>query len=414
MLLIPGQVHQAMGFQGTVFRPMRSAKGIGRDSSSAEKFDERQILIGGRLRAGMTGQRTAAGRSFGFGKLLGINAQKGAHVTILSPAFSSLPKNFRQTAGCRPVSRPVAGAKRGSGAQRRKTTTTALVFAVASPAVTGHHGRACGGSAHLNLKKKMKNRCFLSFIVSVAAATSLNATVVLNENFNPPAYSTGDLVGQNGWAQVGTTTANPIQVNGGKVLMNQGSSQDASHGFDSAITSGSIFYLVTINFSSKNGTADYAVHLSDGGTNNFGARLYAQSSGGGFHLGWAGSSTAPTTWGADLSFDTTYTVVFQYNIVAGAANDTGALYVTSSAFDPVQANNTAYQTVTTWTGGTELSTFAAANLRQGSNSGALTVGNFVVGTTWADVVPVPEPSSVGLLIGGVGMMFWNFRRKRVS
>jgi hypothetical protein len=112
MLLIPGQVHQAMGFQGTVFRPMRSAKGTGRDSSSAEKFDERQILIGGRLRAGMTGQRTAAGRSFSFGKSLGINAQKGAHVTILSPAFSSLPKNFRQTAGCRPVSHPVAGAKR--------------------------------------------------------------------------------------------------------------------------------------------------------------------------------------------------------------------------------------------------------------------------------------------------------------
>ena len=61
MLLIPNNVNQTMDFQGTIFRPMRRAKGIGRGSSSAEKFGKRQILIGGRQRKGMSGQSAAAG-----------------------------------------------------------------------------------------------------------------------------------------------------------------------------------------------------------------------------------------------------------------------------------------------------------------------------------------------------------------
>jgi hypothetical protein len=111
MLLIPNNVNQTMDFQGTDFRPMRSAKGAGRSASSAEKFGF-QILIGGRLREGMSGQSAAAG---GAGNPLTIRNQRRvseAHfVTGMSQSFPSPRTNFRQDAGCRPVSQPAAAGK---------------------------------------------------------------------------------------------------------------------------------------------------------------------------------------------------------------------------------------------------------------------------------------------------------------
>lgn len=247
-------------------------------------------------------------------------------------------------------------------------------------------------------------------IISLAAATlaSANAALLLSDDFN--SYPTGDLVGQGGWVQTGSATANPIQINNGIVNLAQGSSQDANNPF-AAVTSGSLYYFATINVSAKNGTADYFIHLGDGSTSNFGARLYAKSTGAGYQLGWGGSSTAPA-YGAELAFNTSYYVIFRYDIVPGAANDTGKLYVSDTGFNTIEALNPVYQDVATWTGGNEVASFAALYLRQGSNTGSETIDQIRVGTTFADAMaPVPEPAPWMLLGLGCTVVLWNARRK---
>ncbi|MGH8046614.1 MAG: hypothetical protein ACREKL_05170 [Chthoniobacterales bacterium] len=244
-------------------------------------------------------------------------------------------------------------------------------------------------------------------------ASLAQASLLLNVDFNSPTYSTGPLVGQDSWTQVGATATSPIQVASGAVgPLVQGSAQDAVHAF-SAVTSGSLYYSVALNFTSKNTTADYALTLGDGGASSFGGRLYAKSSGAGYVLAWGGSSTAPATFGVELAFSTTYNVVFRYDIVSGLANDTGKLYVSTSPFTLSEGSYTAYQDVTTWTGGTEVTSFAGAYIRQGTNSGVLTLDNYQVGTTFKDVTPVPEPHEYAIAMAGLLGAIILMRRRRM-
>lgn len=146
MLLFLCDVNQTMEFQGTDFRQMKHARGVGRASSSVEKFGDRLILIGGRLREGMSGQRAAAGGTRGAANVLAIRALS---VTTMSHSSPFPGAAFRQSAGCRPVSHPVAATQNVAAHTCESTTTKALEFAVANPAVTGHHGRVCGGRRSL-------------------------------------------------------------------------------------------------------------------------------------------------------------------------------------------------------------------------------------------------------------------------
>lgn len=146
MMLIPNNVNQTMDFQGTFFRPMRRAKGAGRCTSSAVKFGF-QRLKGGRPCIGMSGQHAAAGRVKSWMspqlRISLVPRDKGRmaadrFVTTSSHTSPFRGILFRHSAGCRPVSHPVA-AVQTTGAltceSTTKTKTTALEFAVANPAV---------------------------------------------------------------------------------------------------------------------------------------------------------------------------------------------------------------------------------------------------------------------------------------
>jgi hypothetical protein len=234
-----------------------------------------------------------------------------------------------------------------------------------------------------------------------------SGTILLTNDFS--TYSSGNLVGQSGWTQIGATSNLPLLVDAGKVSMQQGTAQDASNAFTST-NSGSIYYFSQINFSAKGATADYPLSLYQGGS--YGARLYAKSLNTGYQLAWGGGTTAPTTFGVQLSLNTTYNIVMRYDIVAGAANDTGKLYVSQNSFNSDESLNTPYQDVTTWTGGTELTSFSDAVIRQGSNSGTLTVGQFNVATTFSEVIPVPEPSTWALIGLGSALVLWRVKSRR--
>lgn len=175
-------------FQGTFFRPGRRAEGAERFTSSAVTFGFRSFQ-GGRPCKGLSGQHAAAGRwkrgrrkaesenpgaprlsaahsaddsvsSFHVESLTGAShpvqpTSAFSSVTTTSHTFPSWGIFFRHSAGCRPVSHPVATVQTTAAhtcESTTKTKTTALEFAVANPAVTSDHGRVCGGTARVNLQ----------------------------------------------------------------------------------------------------------------------------------------------------------------------------------------------------------------------------------------------------------------------
>jgi hypothetical protein len=154
MMLIPNNVNQTMDFQGTFFRPMRRAKGAGRFTSSAANFGighgsragRGVSSSGSRSRTGLSGQSAAAGRG-------SAPRHSGPDYSVTTTSQSSpfRGKTFRHSVGYRPVTHPVA-AVQTTGAHTCESTTTkttALEFAVATPAVTSVHGRVCGGQRSL-------------------------------------------------------------------------------------------------------------------------------------------------------------------------------------------------------------------------------------------------------------------------
>ena len=253
------------------------------------------------------------------------------------------------------------------------------------------------------------------------AAANLQATPLFSDSFS---YPDGPLLGQGGWTITGTSVVNPIQVASGAVVLTT-TGQDAYSalpGGPITLADGSSLYMgLDINVTSvANTSGDYFLHWSvtAGNTSTFPDRLYVKDSGtGGFLLGWAGSSGANVYGTTVLSYGTSYRVVTAYNVFNGAANDTGAIYetLTTSPFDPVLANNTAYLT-SGWIAGSEASpeTIAEVNLRQGTSGPLLTLDNLDASQTWSEAAAftaIPEPGCLSLL-GGFGLLAWHFIRRR--
>lgn len=255
----------------------------------------------------------------------------------------------------------------------------------------------------------------LAVCAGLAWAGTAGAAVVLNETFT---YPDGNLTGQGGWTQTGTgTLANTIQVSSNKVpLLNNG--QDVYTALSSTVahTDGNGLYTgVDINVSAAQASGDYFLHVSDplGTTSNFYQRLFAKSSGAGYVLGMletSGTGGAVEYGTTVLNLNTTYRVVVAWNFLPGATNDTFSLYVSPTS--GTEGANTAYLTHT-WSSVTgEPAQIAAANLRQGSASLAPTesVDNLIVATTFSEAAAVPEPASVGLAVGAVGLLASRRRR----
>jgi hypothetical protein len=242
-------------------------------------------------------------------------------------------------------------------------------------------------------------------------ANVARADLLYSTNFNGPLYTDGPLIGQDGWAITGTTTTNPVAVsntatNGSVALTTTG--QDVNRPFAST-TSGSIFLSASITLSAAQATGDYFLHMSDGGTSNFYSRIYARSQDAGFTMAMGTSSGAGVTYGtAVLNFGQTYNILARYDIVSGAANDTGALYINPN--DPFGNGDTPYVNATTI--GTDAVGFAAVNLRQGTagNASTLVIDNIAVNT----ITAVPEPTSLALLAVGGCVGLFAMRRRAVS
>ena len=250
----------------------------------------------------------------------------------------------------------------------------------------------------------MKNPPILAAIALLASSGLASAaTILYATDFNAPTYSDGALIGQDNWVLTNSTT-NPLSVTStatdGVVVLGT-SGQDVRRGFtESAVTSGSVFLKAEITVSSAQATGDYFLHLGDNGTSNFYARTYIRSSGAGFVMA-LGTSSGTATYGTiELAFNTPLTLLIRYDFVAGTANDTGALFVNPTSEDG--SGDTAYIAATTV--GTDATTIASVNLRQGSaaNAAGVTVDSLSV------FVPEPGVAMLGAL-GVLGLL----RRRRL-
>lgn len=246
--------------------------------------------------------------------------------------------------------------------------------------------------------------------VVVAAGTAPAQTVLYSTDFNAPTYTAGVLanpvavptpISQDGWLQSsGTTNLITVDAAGAVPLTTTG--QDVRRTFTPVVTTSagdSFFLSADINLSAAQTTGDYFMHIGDGGTSNFYARVYARSAVGGFQLAMGTSSgTSGLVWGSTLPFGAIYRVVARYDVVAGTAsptlgNDTGALYV-----NPVNAygiGDTAY--VTALTTGIDATTIGGVHLRQGNaaNAPTLVIDN-------VSVAYLPTPGAAALLgLGGL-------------
>jgi hypothetical protein len=258
---------------------------------------------------------------------------------------------------------------------------------------------------------------------SVAVTQSALAAQYFVDDFN--SYNNGNLagtsadaVGQGPWRQTGASATTPIQVVNGAVSLGT-SGQDVYAPLVSPITltDGSSFYIgLNVNVASAQSTGDYFLHWStpSGTTSTFEERLFIKSSGSGFVFGYDGSSGGTVNYGTTaLNFNTSYQLVLAYNVVTGPLNDTFSLYL-NPIDQSVEGNNTAYLNSGYVGTGAEQTTVSAINFRQGTaaNAPSLTADNLVVGTTFADVTTVPEPSTValGILGGLIGVVAWKRRK----
>jgi len=255
---------------------------------------------------------------------------------------------------------------------------------------------------------------YLTILASFLTAVSLSnaqATTVLNVDF-ASGYIDGALVGQNNWAQTGTTATNPQQVTSGQVVLPSGTTgQDTYKGFASVVdaTVSGNYLLSTINFSVAAATAggDYFFHLSSpaGTTSNFSQRLFAKTAPEGFQLGISSSSSTGEYGSTVLALNTPYNVVTKWDFLAGSLNDALTVYVNPT--DPIITNNTAYLSAAWSTTIAEPTTVAAANLRIG---GTNTTPRVLINSI--EVQSVPEPSTVGLAVaGGLGLAGIAARRR---
>jgi len=262
------------------------------------------------------------------------------------------------------------------------------------------------------------------------AGVGCQAQVLLNENFN---YSDGSILSVSGGAWTIHSPASstiPLNIVGGRAFIDQndstGSRDDAnrtlSQSFNPATDNSSKLYAsFTVNFAAlpySEGTAtagSYFAHFKSTAANEFYARVGANTEGaspGTFRLAianetWANGTTVK--FQQDLSLNVDYRVVVRLDL----ATDRGTLWVnpTSESDTSVTASD-----VIGYAAGGSIAAYALRQGTTGGNGNAggpgdLYVDNLLVGLSFADVTPVPEPQQYAMLasLGLLGLAAWRRR-----
>ena len=264
------------------------------------------------------------------------------------------------------------------------------------------------------------------FALAALICSSLMATAqsYLIENFG---YANGPLVGAAGstWSNHSGTVGTLIVTNGSLFINQAGitaSREDANRLLSltfapdlNANNSDNFLYSsFTVNFSAlpNNSTGSYFGHFKSSAANEFYARIGANltnAAAGTLRVAIA-NETWPTAaiYPQDLNIGTTYTLVSRHNVDTGEStlwvNPLTELSTSVTALDPRSFSGA----------------INAYALRQGTSGtapalgepGDLLIDNLLVGRTFADVVPVPEPGTISLITITAAFFGWRLRRRR--
>ena len=244
---------------------------------------------------------------------------------------------------------------------------------------------------------------------SLSMGRPVNGAIVFSDDFN--AYTDGNLVGQGGWVQLGSSVVNQVQVSSGSVV-NLTTGQDVQKPFSSVVAraageaNGEI--LVTefdLNLSSA-GDDDFFAHITvSPGNTTFFNRFYSQAgtAPGTFQLAVSASivsgGVVNLNYGGDLLLGQTYHVQSRWDFLPGTLNDQFSLKIDGAPYVAPFA----------WDSGTAESTnLGVFNLRQGGGDapGVASIDNVVVTHI------VPEPATFALAaFAALGVAFVSTRRK---
>ena len=199
---------------------------------------------------------------------------------------------------------------------------------------------------------KIKSLLLSLFVIAPALVSAQTPLAVADF----AGYTPGDLVGQNGWTQVGTTATAPLSVSDGAVTIPGGSivnNQDAFLAFSQTVMApaadGQLAQVVveaTFVVNSTGASPSYFLAVRGGTFDNarFAARANAA---GGYNLGVrvTGQSGYPFVYGTtNFSLGQTVSIRAVLSLVPGAQNDIIQLYTSTQGAPFVLEATSAYTT----------------------------------------------------------------------
>ena len=179
-----------------------------------------------------------------------------------------------------------------------------------------------------------------------------------------------------------TMTGYPSSGIGGHATYS-GTSQDVNRAF-TGVSTGTVYGSALVNLSAV-GSGNYFMHFNSGG---FRARVGAKDDGNGDILFGIGASSSTLTYGTTpYSLNTTYLLVFSYEIATGVSN----LHVLTAVAATEPAMPEATNTGNTGT------TINAIAFRQSSNIPSVAIDGVRVATTWNEIMNNSTVASVSIV-----------------
>jgi hypothetical protein len=232
----------------------------------------------------------------------------------------------------------------------------------------------------------MKKNYFLTLIIILISSVTFGQAL-LSENFNYgstagdlTAVSSGGWVNHSGANTVGyaisslTMASYPSSGIGGSATISPSGSEDVNSVFTEQ-TSGVVYGGALVNLTAL-ANGNYFLHLKDAAS-NFRARVGAKDNGAGKILFGIGASSSTLTYGSTaFDLNTTYLLIFTYNIDSGESK----LHVLTSV---VSTEPGSAETTNTGVSGTGIKSVA---LRQSSGIPTVTIDGVRVATNWSDIV----------------------------
>ncbi len=249
--------------------------------------------------------------------------------------------------------------------------------------------------------------------VSLLAWTQARASLLGLDTFS---YPDGDIpltAVPGGWTNYSGTTSLLITNIAGNGWANPMGTRSHDDGLilTSPVASNGIAFagldLVVLSWSASQSA--YIVHFKDDGTFNFRARLMITNDSGNVRLGIANAASAATNagigwWPTTLSIGSTNRVVIEYD-------QSGVLPVATLWINPISQGSPSVSASDTIPSPVFVPITQFAILQSNSSQGNALVDNLIVGTTFSDVVVIPEPSTV-LLVGAGLLGLVTLRRHR--